>query len=385
MSNDTGEATDEEELMSVVSSDAGDAGEATDAEELMPGVSCKKIIRCSGESPEFKQWVNFSWTGNISGGTVFAPKRSGWAKIGDGDVCPGLELALRSMHLGETAIVRCSSRFAFGIAGRRVVREGDVLLPPETDVEFEVELTEFGAAPGAESPVDDALRKRSIGNEHFEYYEFEKAARCYGAAIKSVDGVTAEVVPDDLIATVNELLINCGNNLAQCYLKLNEFAKAESAAIAVLTLEPSNLKALYRGGISAMRQDRFDESRKAFDKLMSLDPQNSAGLTRLDELNRLEKAYKLKEHKMMKEMSKGIFGSAKKVEPKVEEKSPGSSPGGATVEPPREAGPERIDQEVPPEAMVTSSPTHRRDWAVVASVIVAVAAAVLFFIVQRAA
>ena len=73
-------------------------------------------------------------------------------------------------------MVRCEPRFAFGAAGRPAVREGDAALPPDASVEFHVRLVDLGAAtePGAAEQVEEGQRKRTLGNMHFQYSDFDK-------------------------------------------------------------------------------------------------------------------------------------------------------------------------------------------------------------------
>ena len=67
-------------------------------------------------------------------------------------------------------------------------------------------------------------------------------------------------------------------------------------------------KALYRGGVAAMHQDKFEEARLALGRLLELDPENKAGLSQRRELQRREALYTAKEAKMMKAMGANMFG-----------------------------------------------------------------------------
>jgi uncharacterized Zn-binding protein involved in type VI secretion len=91
--------------------------------------------------------------------------------------CPALELGLRSLRKGETGLVVCEPRFAFGAAGRPAARQGDAVLPPDSHVEFHVRVIQLGASTGGSGPADqleEGQRKRSLGNFHFQYSDFEK-------------------------------------------------------------------------------------------------------------------------------------------------------------------------------------------------------------------
>ncbi|RYG64196.1 hypothetical protein EON64_14460 [archaeon] len=71
-------------------------------------------------------------------------------QIGEGDCYPGLELGLRHSREGETLLIRCSSRFAFGSQGRLYDESTMVnkpiadlpvgTVPPDMDIEYEVQV-----------------------------------------------------------------------------------------------------------------------------------------------------------------------------------------------------------------------------------------------------
>ena len=292
--------------------------EVDEGEELMPGVVLKRFATPETSAttvcPEFRQWAQCAVAGyTAASGELFAPRRSQWARVGDGDVCPGIELALRGMVVGQRARLECAARFAFGTKGRPAVLEGDRALPPDSDVLFVVELLALGNALPAgslstEQRIEEAQRKRENGNNFFAYHDHTKSTQCYGAALKALDGLAADIDPEDpQFAVAVKLMIDCGNNLAMAYIKLSDYKKAEGACIAVLQIEGGNLKALHRAGIAARMQDKFKESHLAFEKLLSLDPGNRAAERELLALRRREKEYHAKEAKMMKQMGALMF------------------------------------------------------------------------------
>ena len=233
------------------------------------------------------------------------------------------------------ASLECAARFAFGGKGRPAVRAGDRDLPPDTDVKFEVELLELGtalplASLNTEQRVEEAQRKREIGNNLFAYRDYAKSTQCYGAALKALDGLTADMLHEDsskVVATV-KLMIDCGNNIAAAHLKLRDYKKAESACVAVLEIDGDNIKALHRAGIAARMQDKFKESHLAFGKLLSLDPGNRAAEREFLALRRREKEYNAKEANMMKQMGALMLDKQSNREgagaTKTDEKEPGT-------------------------------------------------------------
>lgn len=53
----------------------------------------------------------------------------------------GLELGLRHMRKGEKGLIRATAKYAFGPFGRKNVGyAGEVEVPPDADIEYEVEV-----------------------------------------------------------------------------------------------------------------------------------------------------------------------------------------------------------------------------------------------------
>lgn len=129
--------------------------------------------------------------------------------------------------------------------------------------------------------------------------------------MKAIDGILENEDSKDVASQVLGLMVDAGNNLAACYLKLELFPKAEDACIAVLTVSPENQKALYRAGMSAMQQTKFKESRLALEKLLSLDPDNAAAKKQLRELAKREVKYREAERALFRTMGQSMFNGGK--------------------------------------------------------------------------
>jgi tetratricopeptide (TPR) repeat protein len=351
-----------------------------DDQELMPGVVMKNLRNAAADAPcpEYNQWVRYSCVGRRTSGEILFTQNEFWSKIGDGDVCPGLELGLRSLRLMATADIECEARFAFGSPGRPDAVEGDVLLPPDTPVSFEVTMLELGSSAvvgnmGCSDRLEEAQKKRTIGNHCFLYQDYERASKCYGASLKAVDGILSSDEADTPAAVredVLRLMLDCGNNLAAAYLKLANYPKAEAASVAVLQIDPSNVKALYRGGVAAMEQHMFVEARLAFAGAKELAPKDQGVARQFRELEKREKLYKAKELRMMKQMSKRILGSSSG---KAESPPP----------PPQLAEPSKEDEEVvepregDEEIFIETPPRPKQRERIISCVLIAFALAVV--------
>jgi tetratricopeptide (TPR) repeat protein len=267
-------------------------------------------------------------------------------------VCIGIELGVRALGLGEKGILTCGSRFAFGDIGRPIRNESVdmMVLPPDTDVEIELEVLELGSdkqVGGMEDDerIEECRKKKQIGNDCFEYCDYGRSTRAYSAALKAVDGLLEnyqgeevgdssntknESAPIDATSSsttlsnkqekfkvVLKLMVDCGCNIAAAYLRLKEYNKAESSCIAVLQVDANNLKALYRGGIASMHQHKFVEANMAFKMLLEMDPDNKEAQLKFKELQKREKLYKDKEKQIAKKMGANMFGGSNNDDPRV--------------------------------------------------------------------
>jgi len=64
--------------------------------------------------------------------------------IGIGSVIRGWDVGMMEMELGETALLKVSSEDGYGKEGLVSQVDGSIQIPPDTDLEFEVELLQIG-------------------------------------------------------------------------------------------------------------------------------------------------------------------------------------------------------------------------------------------------
>ena len=77
----------------------GENDEVDEGEELMPGVVLKRFATPETSAttvcPEFRQWAQCAVAGyTAASGELFAPRRSQWARVGDGDVCRNIVIPM---------------------------------------------------------------------------------------------------------------------------------------------------------------------------------------------------------------------------------------------------------------------------------------------------
>ena len=128
------EPMDKEETESEMSSITSESGFMMNS--IFPGDG--KIF------PKKGMFARVHFVGKLNDGRVFESsrrrKRPFEFKVGAGHVIPGWDAAIRRMSVGERAVVHISPELGYGPEGR------PPLVPPNADLEFEIELisTYFG-------------------------------------------------------------------------------------------------------------------------------------------------------------------------------------------------------------------------------------------------
>ena len=281
---------------------------ADDGEELMPGVWLKVEAPGQGAPPEYKQVVECSFTGRIQGADdIFEEVRHRRVRVGDGDVPPALELALKRMRTRERALVRADSRFAYGPQGRPAKKGGtERAVPPNSDLEWTVEVHSLGTAKAAGdmSPaeqLEEAENRKALGNEHFAHAEWAKAAKSYEEAMKAVDFDSYDASSESRAKAVQTVL-DSGNNLTLALMKMEQWAKAKEACIHVLQVDGGNLKALFRASQIAMTQHNHEEAAAALKRARQLHPDCEEVGVQQKLLDKKKQAYLQKEKRMSAKM-----------------------------------------------------------------------------------
>ncbi|XP_053282220.1 FKBP prolyl isomerase 16 [Pleuronectes platessa] len=197
--------------------------------------------------------------------------------IGEGDVNQALEECVMSMQRGEITLLLADSLYAYGLLGR----EPDI--PSWAPLLYQLQLLDIRekADPFA-LPVADRIRignqKRERGNFHFQREEYCMAARAYCMALDVLTtcsrGNAAGVAVEE--EEVRDYRVKCLNNLATAQLKLEQYEQALHTTRDVLTLEPNNVKALYRMGKVLSDNGEYKEAMEVLKKALKLEPATKA-------------------------------------------------------------------------------------------------------------
>jgi hypothetical protein len=219
-------------------------------QELMgKDIQLKKIVPGIGEPASMGTIVDCTLTGylrendNVNDKSFESIRMK--IQVGEGDVVPGLELPLRHSKSGDTLRVRCTSKFAYGMVGRKPNPKDNVAeIPPNSDLEYLIEVhghyENAAAAAGLVSTeiVDqakwshdlaahDITLRKECGNRWFSYGDYPKATKAYAKGVQLAEGYLNSAGDgggnDDELVT--NLFIMCLNNLAACHVLKGENVK----------------------------------------------------------------------------------------------------------------------------------------------------------------
>jgi len=260
-------------------------------------------------------------------GSIFQEANNWLIVIGDKDVTPALELAVRFMEEGETGLVFSMSKFAYGATERVGGIKYTTTLPAHSDICYEVKVKKLIKSQvfSPEFQIEIALSKKIIAND---CYQFEwsngngkqKAITMYRKAADVMINLLAEEENNaqqqqndntkDYQKKANEVAIDCINNISAVYLKSKEYKKAKDAATEVILRDSNNFKALLRAARAALYDPTgtFEESEAALAaaKNVCLDIDNKDLRKMKLELENKKKQYKKKRKELFSKMSSGF-------------------------------------------------------------------------------
>jgi tetratricopeptide (TPR) repeat protein len=243
--------------------------------------------------------------------------------IGEKDVLPAVEMGVRFMSVGETALVWSHSKFAHGPGQRK---HGDFELPSNANVLFQITVRAI-LKPSATTAdeIAIALSKKNIGNDIFANewnpYGIARAKQQYKRAGELMEhllqtGTWKDDEEDDrfLQQKAREIMLDSFNNLAALHLRNKDYKLAKEAAVKVLERDPDNFKALIRAAKAALLDpaSEFEEVEAALAAAASRSEHASdLDLQKLkEEFVRRKRAYKKK--------SKAMFANKKKFESSIQ-------------------------------------------------------------------
>ncbi|XP_059667885.1 peptidyl-prolyl cis-trans isomerase PASTICCINO1 isoform X1 [Cornus florida] len=201
---------------------------------------------------------------------------------GEGLVPEGLEMCVRLMLPGELALVTCPPDYAYD----KFPRPANV--PEGAHIQWEIELLGFEMVKdwtglNFRAIMEDVEKIKGTGNRLFKEGKFELAKAKYEKVLREFNHVNPQDDEEGKEFSDTRNLLHL--NVAACYLKIGECRKSIEACNKVLDANPVHVKALYRRGMAYMSAGDFEEARRDFNKMTSIDkssePNARAALVKL--------------------------------------------------------------------------------------------------------
>jgi hypothetical protein len=233
---------------------------------------------------------------NNHNATIFQESDDWWIQIGNGrglDVVPAVEMAVRFMKVGETAIVWAHSKYAYGRMTRlsssvatttTTTGSSPYTLPPESNVAYQITVKEKVNVSSNNNNENTTLalaqaRKRQINDMYqYEWSNGDNVLRIVQAYQRiaqdtaslwtnlhqedeqqdNVNHHTDTTLTKEQQETAKQLHIDALNNITAVYLSAKQYHQAKEAAVQVLQVDANNIKGLIRAAKAALLDPASD-------------------------------------------------------------------------------------------------------------------------------
>ncbi|XP_054711534.1 inactive peptidyl-prolyl cis-trans isomerase FKBP6-like [Uloborus diversus] len=240
--------------------------------------------------------------------------------LGDEQLIPGLELAIKSMKKEEISRFIVHSDYAYGPMGC------PPRIPGGAEVFYEVEIIHFIDSKAAieyeDMTPEDQKRapfekiaeiyhfENQTGNDLFRRRLYKPAIARYRHMVKLLEDVSVSNEEED--QKRNGYLLKLYLNLAQSYLNLNNPNKAIIYSDLALKLDPENPKGLYRMGVALDKTEEYERAEYYLNKAKKHKPYEKSINVIMLKLEKKRRQYQDWE----KQFCKNMFGKSE------EEKKP---------------------------------------------------------------
>ncbi|XP_070161464.1 FK506-binding protein 59 [Polyergus mexicanus] len=252
-------------------------------------------------NPEDGTQVNIHLVGKYNG-QVFE-ERDVEFTLGEGEivgVVEGIEIALQRFLSEEKSRLLIKSKYAFKEKGN-----SEFNIPPNADVEYEVELKNFEKETGIWSmkpaeKIEQAKIQKEKGTKYLTSDKINLAIKVYQKVFKYLDSKSD--FEDDLMKERDNLALTTHLNLALCYLKIDDNILAKEQCTKALELDPENEKALFRRGQAHLKLTSPEDAIIDFQQVLKVQPKNTAASKQISVCNYLIKKQLAKEKKLYANM-----------------------------------------------------------------------------------
>lgn len=206
------------------------------------------------------------------------------------------------MNVNEHSTFDVKPNWAYGSEGC-----SEKNIPPNAELKYEIELLEMEKERETwdmnnKEKVEHAKTKKDQGNHFFKLGKYKIASKRYDMGLNAVK--YCDDWEDAEKAAAQELQVSLEMNLAVVKSKTKEWGDVLKHAEKALTLQPSNLKALYRKALALAEMYNWSESESTFNKGLEIDPENKDFKRELAKLKRKIKIQNEKDKKMYQRMFK---------------------------------------------------------------------------------
>ncbi|KAJ9577776.1 hypothetical protein L9F63_005658 [Diploptera punctata] len=223
--------------------------------------------------------------------------------IGEGSeygICEGVERAIEKFKQGEKSRIILKSKYAFKAAGKP-----ELNIPPNADVEYEVELKNFEKAKESWSldsteKLEQAKFLKEKGTNYFKSGKYSLALKMYKKMIGFVESDMSFEGEEE--KERKSLLLSGHLNLALCYLKLEEHVEAREQCNKAIELDSSSEKGLFRRGQAYLGLAEPELAKADFEAVLKLEPNNKAAANHILMCNKKIKEQKGREKKIYANM-----------------------------------------------------------------------------------
>ncbi|XP_052624785.1 peptidyl-prolyl cis-trans isomerase PASTICCINO1 [Lactuca sativa] len=188
--------------------------------------------------------------------------------LGEGLVPEGFEMCVRLMLPEEVSHVTCLPDYAYD----KFTMPDNV--PEGAYVEWVIELLGFEmkkdwTGMDFRAIMNDFENTKSTGNRLFKEGKFALAKAKYDKVLREFNHVNPQDDEEGKEFANTRNLLNL--NVAACYLKMGDCRKSIETCNKVLDANHVHVKALYRRGMAYMETGDFEEARRDFKRMMSID------------------------------------------------------------------------------------------------------------------
>uniref|UniRef100_A0A7S3G7C9 peptidylprolyl isomerase n=1 Tax=Palpitomonas bilix TaxID=652834 RepID=A0A7S3G7C9_9EUKA len=257
------------------------------------GIKKQILVEGTGEYPVDNSEVEVHYVGTLLDGTKFDSSRDRDEKfkftLGVGQVIKGWDVGVKSMKVGEKALLTCTSEYAYGDSG------SPPKIPPKATLQFEVELFGFKEKEKEPWELDDsekmekATEAKNKGNEFYKAGDNKQAVEAYSDGLRYVEYETGE--------TFKAVKLSLLLNKSQAALKLSEYSDAKESASKALDEDKDNVKGLFRRGSALLGLGDYKEAKADFLRVLELDEKNVQAKKSLLEIKKRIQKEKEKEKK----------------------------------------------------------------------------------------